>query len=245
MNTFPVSSKHILGLYLLGLLLAIGGCGGILVFKSNLLYLTIVLYVVGLILAVRYSSDNFSRFMAFVLPAVVFFSIYTVTQDNRVREPEIWLIQEGYTGPVYVFLKEKCGEEPQNRDDRRIYNIINGEAILYSRESTNYGIDYEDHQYFYRGASGTEIMLPEIGNDTLYQESKITYRDSLGQPIYVFPGPPYKGESVWGKFHLQYAYIGTYPAYMQFMETTTLPDSVPEALLNQLGVWRKSCDDRK
>lgn len=245
MNTFPASSKHILGLYLLGLLLAIGGCGGILVFKSNLLYLTIVLYVVGLVLAVRYSSDNFSRFMAFVLPAVVFFSIYTVTQDNRVREPEIWVIQEGYTGPVYVFLKEKCGEEPQNRDNQRIYTISSGEGILFSQEASNYGIDYEDHQYYYQTASGTEIVLPEIGVDTQYQSIAITYRDSLGQPIYVFPGPPYKGESAWGKFHLQYAYIGTYPAYMQFMETTSLPDSAPKEVLSRLGVWRESCAKKK
>ena len=107
-------------LYALGLFLAIGGCNSIFLVEGNLMYVAAVIYLIGQVLVWLSGLSVFHKMLAFLLPAVIFVSIYSITSDNRVKEPAIWLIPEGYEGPLYVYLDEDCGQEEKIENQYRV-----------------------------------------------------------------------------------------------------------------------------
>lgn len=228
-------------LYLLGLLLAIGGCNGVFLLEGKLVYVTILVYVTGLGLAWFSGVDTFYRLMALLLPAVVFISVYTVTHDDRVREPAIWLIPEGYGGPVYVFFKESCGTPEEREEEARIYRPdLLGRA--FTRYDKNYGLDLTEPAFYYLSRDGKRSLLKNIrlsGPDSL--RIQVGDPESGGQPVFAFPGIPTQGNHEYGKYYLEYAFIGTYSEYFDFIRTSPLPESAPEDLLREWSAFRDSC----
>jgi hypothetical protein len=221
-------------LFVLGLLLAIGGCNSIFLFRGDLIYISLMFYVLGLLLVWWSGTGTFNKLLAFLLPAVVFITVYTVSQDVRVRESEVWLIPAGYTGPIYVFLGEKCGEEAQFEEEGREYRFSR-EGILYSRHKKNFGLTVEPERFYYVNEQGVRRSIP------LLQSDRPPGTDADTLPVLAFPGLPLKGEADIGRFSLQYAFIGTTRDFTAHIQGSTLPEAVPADLLLSWEAHRQAC----
>lgn len=241
MSTWQERLTRINVLYFMGLLLATGGCNGVFLLEGSLVYATILVYLIGLGLAWFSGVDTFFRLLALLLPAVVFISVYTVTSDDRVREQAIWLIPEGYTGPVYVFFKEDCGTPEEREGQVRVYRPdITGRA--YTGFDKNYGLDLTEPAFYYLSREGTRSQLKNIrfsGTDSLQVLDQAPV--SGGQPVFAFPGMPTQGSHEQGKYYLEYAFIGTYADYFDFIRTCPLPEAAPQDLLLEWVAFRDSC----
>ncbi|MCO6486342.1 MAG: hypothetical protein J5I41_11270 [Saprospiraceae bacterium] len=217
-------------LYVTGLLLAIGGCNGVLFLEGPIVPALVVIYFAGLALAWWSGVPLFYRLLALLLPAVVFTSLYTLLRDDRVREPAVWLVPEGYTGPVYVFLKESCGDSARREGEKRLYDIdVSG--ILLSRDARNYGVEMEPSEWYFVSPDGhrTPIMSSRAPTDTIRNDAAQTR-------VRAYPGIPAQAETPDGRCYLDYAFIGTHAAYLEFLRGSTLPEKIPSGLL---ATWKK------
>jgi hypothetical protein len=227
-------------LYVVGLLLAIGGCNGVFLLEGRMVFVTLILYLAGLALAWFSGVDTFFRLLALLLPAVVFVSVYTVIRDDRVREPAAWLIPEGYTGPVYVFFREPCGTAPEFEEGARVYRPDTG-GLAFTGFAKNYGLDVEEPSFYHYGVARERRLLKNIRMTGDTATSTRDQRDPDHPGIYAFPGQPMQGETDLGKFYLDYAFIGTYTEYLAFLRESPLPEEAPEELLRHLDAWRRRC----
>lgn len=102
------------------------------------------------------------------------------------REPESYLIKEGYSGPVYVVFGVTKGEPAAHEDGSRIYRIPDS-GILLTQMSLNEGrISSDDLRFFYVSESGkrTEIeehlaRIPE-NEQTLKQDATYIVGGGIG-----------------------------------------------------------------
>lgn len=219
-------------IYAIGLLLAIGGCGSLFLVEGNWVYATSLVYVVGLVLIWTSRTSTFNKWIAVIIPTVIFTSVYTIARDDRVREPAKWLVPHGYSGPAYVFLKEKkCGQEVQQEEDFRMYTFDTS-GILLSKFDKNFGKAVISSQYYYVLPDGERKKLISIMDlsDTI-KAPDYAIRDSTGQPIFAFPGEAIQGDAESGRYYLEYTFIGSYKDYVTFARNSTLPDSADSGLL--------------
>lgn len=226
--------------YAIGLLLAIGGCNSIFLVEGNSMYISAVIYLFGLVLVWRSGMSAFHKMLAFLLPAVLFVSIYTITNDNRVKEPAIWLIPDGYTGPLFVFLEEGCGQEGRLENDYRLYEQ-DMDGKLFSKQTANPGLVVTPSEFFYTDGKNYRVHLQNL---TVHQDTSAfnpTWRDSTGQPIFAYQGESVKGRIGETKVTLEYAYVGTYRDYLEFVRGSLLPDSLPPELGPIVQLFRADC----
>ena len=228
-------------LYALGLFLAIGGCNSVFLVEGNLMYISAVVYLVGQVLVWLSGMSVFHKMLAFLLPAVIFVSIYSITNDNRVKEPAIWLIPEGYSGPLYVFLEEDCGQEEKLENDYRMYSP-DREGRMFSRFSANPGLVVVPSKFFYTDGNGYRVHLQNLTELQDTSGFNPVWRDSTGQPIFAYQGESIKGRIGETKIVLEYAFVGTYRDYLEFVRTSPLPDSLPAALSPMVERYRATCE---
>lgn len=226
--------------YTIGLLLAIGGCNSIFLVEGNSMYISAVIYLIGLVLVWSSGMSVFHKMLAFLLPAVLFVSIYTITNDNRVKEPAIWLIPDGYTGPLYVFLEEGCGQEGRLENDYRLYELdVDGK--LFSKQTANPGLVVTPSEFFYTDGNNYRVHLQNLTEQQDTNAFNPTWRDSTGQPIFAYQGESVKGRIGETKVTLEYAYVGTYRDYLEFVRVSVLPDSLPPELGPIVQLFRADC----
>lgn len=223
-------------LFLIGLMLAIGGCNSIFLFRGNVLYVSVFIFFIGLFIVWWSGTSTFNKLLACLLPAVVFVTIYTVSQDVRVREPEVWLLPEGYRGPVYLFLGEKCGEGAEFEEKSRVYTFQEV-GILFSHHKKNYGISLQPEKFYYISSAGERRPIPLVMDDRAAPAPTDTLL------VMAFPGQPLRGEAEYGRFHLQHAFIGTYRDFNTFIKTSPLPQKAPDTLLHRWTQFGKECRD--
>lgn len=226
-------------LYVTGLLLAIGGCNGVMFLEGPFVIAVVVVYFTGLALAWWSGVPLFYRLLALLLPAVVFTSLYTLLRDDRVREPAVWLVPEGYTGPVYVFLKESCGDSARREGEKRLYDI-DASGILLSRDARNYGVDMEPSEWYFVSPDGRRTPIPSsrAPTDTTRNDDGLTR-------VRAYPGMPAQAESPDGKCYLDYAFIGTHAAYLDFVRRSTLPEKIPSGLLDTWSKRKQICRESR
>lgn len=210
-------------LYLTGLFLAVGGCNSVFVFEGWLLWVSVPLYLAGLALVWLSGANSFNRMLALLLPAVAMVSLYTVTSDDRVREPAVWLVPEGYTGPLRMFLKEKCGAAESLEDKARLY-AVDAEGMGFSTQGKNFGIDLEPSRFHWVRPDGSRITLRNFQEpaDTLLAAVK----DSSGALIYGFPDRFVTLEPGGNKMHLDLAFVGTYRQYLEYLRNEPSADTL-------------------
>ena len=230
-------------LYLTGLFLAVGGCNSVFVFEGWLLWASVPLYLAGLLLVWLSGTNPFNRMLALLLPAVVMVSLYTVTGDDRVREPAVWLVPEGYTGPLRMFLKEKCGAADTLEGSARLY-VMDGEGMGYSAQGKNFGIDLEPHRFHWVRPDGSRIALRNFQEpaDTLLAAVK----DSSGSLIYGFPDRFVTLESDGRKIHLDLAFVGTYRQYLDHLRNEPAAGPLAADLSARREEWvRQHCPEAR
>ncbi len=221
-------------LYLTGLFLAVGACNSIFVFEGWLLWASVPLYLAGLALVWLSGTNAFNRLLALLLPAVVMVSLYTVMADDREREPAVWLVPEGYTGPLRMFLKEKCGVADTLEDNARLY-AVDGEGMGFSAQGKNFGIDVEPSRFHWVRPDGSRIALRNFQEpaDTLLAGVK----DSSGALIYGFPDRFVTLEPDGRKIHIDLAFVGTYRQYLEYLRTDPATDSEAADLAARRETW--------
>ena len=228
-------------LYALGLFLAIGGCNSVFLVQGNLMYVSAVVYLVGQVLVWLSGMSVFHKMLAFLLPAVIFVSIYTITNDNRVKEPAIWLIPEGYSGPLYVFLEEDCGHEEKIENEYRLYGLDqNGQ--LFSKQKANPGLVVTSSEFYYTDGKGYRVHLQNLTELQDTSGFNPVWRDNTGQPIFAYQGESIKGRIGETKIVLEYAFVGTYRDYLEFVRSSSLPDSLPAVLASMADSFRATCE---
>ncbi|MCF8239540.1 MAG: hypothetical protein K9I85_15365 [Saprospiraceae bacterium] len=228
-------------LYLLGLLLAIGGCNSVFLLEGNLIYGGILIYGFGQVLVWLSGTTTFNKMIAFLLPAVIFMSVYSITRDDRVREPAIWLIEEGYTGPLYVFLNEKCGAEKEVEQEKRVYRMDH-QGRCFSQFEANSGVVFTPSEFYYTDRTGYRVHLQDLREYGDSTRLKPVWRDSTGQPIFVYSGEGVKGRIGETKVVLEYAFVGTYREYLEFVRSSPLKDSLPNVLGPIVEAFRVKCE---
>ncbi len=227
-------------LYALGLFLAIGGCNSVFLAEGNLMYIAGGVYLIGQVLVWLSGLSVFHKLLAFLLPAVIFVSIYTITNDNRVREPAVWLIPEGYNGPLYVFLEEDCGQEEKLENEYRLYNP-DREGHMFTRFGANPGLVVLPSEFYYTDGKGYRVHLQNLTELQDTSGFNPVWRDSTGQPIFAYQGEGVKGRIGETKVVLEYAFVGTYKDYLEFVRSSPLPDSLPAALGPVVDIFRADC----
>jgi hypothetical protein len=233
--------KGISIIYLIGLFLAISGCSSLFLLEGNWIYGTSMIYLLGVIFIWWSPTSSFNKGIALLIPAVIFTSVYSIAKDDRVREPSIWTVPEGYSGPVYVFLKEKCGEPTQQDGDYRVYHL-DSTGIGFSAWDKNPGKDIIPSLFYYILPDGNKVQLlnfNEPGDTSL----NVTYQhlDTFGQPVYAFPGEYIQGATASGKYFLDYAFIGSYRDFLAFNRATALPESVDSSAMNSYLARKANC----
>ena len=227
--------------YLLGFLLAVGGCNAAFLVEGNMMYVSAAIYIIGLVIVWFSGQPIFHKLLAILVPAVMFFSVYTITNDNRVREPAAWLIPDGYSGPLYVFLEEKCGQPEQSEHEYRVYTI-NQEGMLFSHAPANPGLVIIPSNFYYSDGSGNRVRLQNLRDirDTI--SFNPVWRDSTEQPVFAYPGESVKGRIGETKVILEYAFVGPYRESLDFIRSSPLPDGLPPELAPAVIAFRKECD---
>ena len=228
-------------LYVLGLLLAIGGCNSVFLLEGNLTYGGILVFFGGLVLVWWSGTDTFNKILALVLPGVIFMSVYTITRDDRVREPAVWLIPVGYTGPLYVFLEEKCGEAERREGEKRVYDL-DPSGRMGSRFKANPGVIVTPSEFYYTDSTGYRVHLQDLRTYGDSTRLNPVWRDSTGQPVFAYTGEAVKGRIGETKVILEYAFVGTYRDYLDFVRTSPLPDSLDPVLEPLVLGLRAGCD---
>lgn len=221
-------------LYLVGLLLAVGGCNGVFLFEGAMVWASLPLYLIGLALVWLSGTNAFNRMLALLLPAVAFISLYTVTSDDRVREPAVWLVPEGHSGPLRMFLKEKCGVEETREETFRLY-AVDSSGIGYSAMGKNFGVDLEPSRFHWVKSDGRRIPLRNFQEpaDTLIP----AVTDTNGAVIYGFPDRFVSLETNEGKCHVDLAFVGTYRQYLDHIRSTVASDTLEAGLQEQRRAW--------
>lgn len=227
-------------LYLMGLLLSIGGCNAIFLLEGWLLAGAMGVFLVGQGLAWWSGVGSYYRLLALLIPSVVFISVYTITSDTRARVPAVWRIPEGYSGPVYLFLKEKCGEPSEMEGDYRVYTFPE-KGVLYSQADKNYGVDVTLVRFEYVRPDGSLLVIPNFQDTSARAPDEEMLRDSAGQPLFGFPGTPGQGDNAYGRYYLEYAFIGSYRQYLDFLRHSPLPDSLPSDVLEWQQLRPNNC----
>lgn len=228
-------------LYFLGLLLAIGGCNSIFLLEGKLIYGGILVFFGGLVLVWLSGTETFNKILALVLPGVIFMSVYTITRDNRVREPAVWLIPAGYTGPLYVFLEEQCGEGEKREGEKRVYQM-DPSGRMASKCKANPGLIITPAEYYYTDSTGYRVHLQDLRTYGDTMQLKPVWRDSTGQPVFAYTGEAVKGRIGETKIILEYAFVGTYRDYLDFVQTSPLPDSLDSSLESVALEFRARCE---
>lgn len=205
-----------------------------------MMYLTACIYLIGQVLVWSSGMSVFHKMLAFLLPAVIFVSIYSITNDNRVREPAVWLIPEGYIGPLYVFLEEECGQEAQLENEYRMYSPEES-GQMFSKCEANPGLVVIPAEFYYTDGKGYRVHLQNL---TALQDTSSfnpVWRDSTGQPIFAYQGESVKGRIGETKVILEYAFVGTYRDYLEFVRNSPLPENLPSELGPVVDAFRKAC----
>ena len=239
MNRIDLTKLNVL--YFLGLLLAIGGCNSVFLLEGNLIYGGILVFFGGLVLVWLSGTETFNKILALVLPGVIFMSVYTITRDDRVREPAVWLIPAGYSGPLYVFLDEKCGEEEQREEEKRVYRL-DGQGHLFSRFKANPGVIVTPSAFYYTDSTGYRVHLQDLRTYGDTTNLNPVWGDSTGQPVFAYNGESVKGRIGETKVTLEYAFVGTYRDYLEFVRTSPLPDSLDRSLESTVLEFRARCE---
>ena len=239
MSTSSSWSDRINVLFILGLFLAVGGCNAVFLLEGWLVFGTLVVWLVGLVLVWLSRPGTFHILLAVLLPTVIFVSIYTITRDDRIREPGVYTIPAGYSGPLYIFLKEDCGQAATYEDGYRRYDV-DARGYCFSQHTTNYGTNLQPSRFLLATGDGDTVALPniQVPADTI---GKTILRDSTGQPLFAFPGSGNQQRIGETKVYLDYAFVGTYPDYLAFIRSVPLPDTFPKELGPVVQAWRDSC----
>ncbi len=238
MMKLDLSSINVL--YALGLFLAIGGCNSIFLVEGNLMYVAVGVFLVGQVMVWMSGLSVFHKMLAFLLPAVIFVSIYSITSDNRVKEPAVWLIPEGYSGPLYVFLEEKCGQEEKLEKEYRVYNL-DQDGNMFSKSRYNPGLVVIPSEFYFTDGAGYRVHLQNLTELQDTSGFNPVWRDSTGQPIFAYQGESVKGRIGETKVILEYAYVGTYRDYLEFVRNSPLPDSLDQSLAPLVERFRVGC----
>lgn len=215
--------------YLLGLTLAIGGCNGVHWLDGYWLIGTGVVYLLGLAISWYREGQSVLRWIAILLPLVIFGAVFTVAKDHAVRTPVIWTFPNGFEGVAYVFLKEKCGDPAQKKDQTREY-MLPESGILFSRHGKNFGTILSDDLFFVRQTGGTSRRLPVLtvqSPDTMHG---------------VFPGEMTEvtlpDES---KAYMEYCFVGTRAQWQLFMGDKGMSSAAERTAITALEKHRAAC----
>jgi hypothetical protein len=147
-----------------------------------------------------------------ILSYIILFFIVNVifSSCDKQCQPEIFLIPDGYKGPIYIIYNIKNGSKKEYENNKRIYRLpANG--ILLTQFKDEYGII--DQEYYYQLASGKRIKLGILDSRdfnepwSLKKNPKEPSRDSLA--IFNPASVGFIGEGK-NKYYFQSTFVGTY-----------------------------------
>ena len=110
-------------------------------------------------------------------------SILNFSSCIMTAEPETFLVPIDFRGRVNIIYNQKCGEEPEFENDRRIYRIPNNGLLLTKFKKPSGLID---HQYYLVNENGTRTKLTKMDVRDYNEDYTITKnpnepsRDTLG-----------------------------------------------------------------
>ena len=118
---------------------------------------------------------------------IIFLFVLVASYSPDTHENELFLIPEGYEGPIALLFEHPKGEPKIYEDGRRKY-VIPKNGILKTRFSFNEGIfKAGDKQFFYLNNEGTRTTIEFIPFRPTFNtdEGRQKMRDD-GEMVYVF-----------------------------------------------------------
>lgn len=81
-------------------------------------------------------------------------TLSTACSESTIREPETYILPDGYIGSFYIIFNVVDGEPGKEKDGARVYEIPSS-GLLLTQMKTNEGwIDSEQLKYYYRKPKG-------------------------------------------------------------------------------------------
>lgn len=124
--------------------------------------------------------------------------------------PEIFLIPEGYKGPINIIYNIEKGEVKEYENGKRVYKIPNN-GVLLTKFKDEYGII--NQEYYYTSASGKRTKLGILHswdfNESWTLKKKLIEpsRDSIA--IFNPASVGFMGEGK-DRYYFQSTFVGTY-----------------------------------
>ena len=129
-----------------------------------------------------------------VLPIGLILSVLgTVSScsQGQEREPEIYLLPEGYTGSVYIIHGIPGGQPQQYQNGARILAIPPGGLLLIQSDPNYGGLESESIQFFYQHQDGSRTQIAKNSASTIHDtpENRRDTRPVVHGGDWVFSRP--------------------------------------------------------
>ncbi|ANE50407.1 DUF6843 domain-containing protein [Flavisolibacter tropicus] len=148
------------------------------VISYYLLIFCIPLFVIGLIV-VSFARVTIKRWiLTCVLPVALWLPCsYMFLYAYGWNPKEVYLIPDGYTGPISIVYEEKCGTTPLKENGFKTFRVPDNGILIVNLPRKN---GFINHEYYYLKKDGTKTKLAEANyyDTSLRQVPSVSFTGS-------------------------------------------------------------------